>query len=49
MDANECQTLIAAARQSAGCSLPEVLERLDEAGQEFKKAVRRRFKRKGEW
>ena len=49
MDANECQTLIATARQSCECSLPEVLARLDKAGQEFKKKAQARFKRKGEW
>jgi regulator of RNase E activity RraA len=35
MDANECRTTIGAARQSAGKSFKEILEALDEAGEDF--------------
>jgi len=49
MDANECRTLIAAARHSAGCSMDETLQRLDAAMHEFRKATNDRFKHKGEW
>jgi regulator of RNase E activity RraA len=49
MDANECNTVIAAARNSAGRGPLEVCEELDRAGAEFKKAAAKRFGRKGEW
>ena len=49
MDANECRTLIAAARHSAGCSMDETLQRLDAAMHEFRKGTKDRFKQKGEW
>jgi len=47
MDANECNTIIAAARNSVGLPLDEVVERLEKAGHEFQKAVRRQFGRRG--
>lgn len=49
MDANECHTLIAASRDSAGASMPEILERLDKAALEFNQATKRQFKGRGEW
>jgi regulator of RNase E activity RraA len=49
MDANECNTLIAAARSSAGLPREEVLARLEAAGREFARAARKRFRGKGEW
>jgi len=49
MDANECSTLIAAARTAAGCSLEETLGRLDAAMDEFGKAARERWHKGGEW
>lgn len=49
MDANECSTVIPAARDTAGRSTGEILERLNAAAAEFGRNVRSRFKRDGEW
>ncbi len=49
MDANECRTLIPAARGSAGKSLLEICDAIDEAGKSFSASTRRQFGRKGEW
>jgi regulator of RNase E activity RraA len=49
MDANECETVIPAARGSSGLSSDEVLARLSEAGTRFGSNVRAKFKRDGEW
>lgn len=49
MDANECETIIAAARETAGLSRAEIVARLNAASQQFADAAQRRFKRKGEW
>ena len=49
MDANECQTVIAAARDIAGRSTDEILAQLAAAGREFSQNARANFKRKGEW
>jgi regulator of RNase E activity RraA len=49
MDANECQTVIAAARETAGRSTDGILAQLEAAGQQFSQNARARFKRKGEW
>ncbi|MCX7008199.1 MAG: RraA family protein [Kiritimatiellaeota bacterium] len=49
MDANECQTVIAAARETAGRSTDEILAQLAAAGREFSRNARAHFKRKGEW
>jgi 4-hydroxy-4-methyl-2-oxoglutarate aldolase len=49
MDANECQTVIAAARNSAGLSSEQVLANLAAAGAEFGKNAKAKFQRKGEW
>ena len=49
MDANECETIIPAARDSAGVPAEELLGRIDEAGARFAKATRERFGNKGEW
>jgi len=49
MDANECRTVIAAARSTAGESLEEVLRSLDEAGACFRKTARDKFSGQGEW
>ncbi len=48
MDANECNTLIAAARDAMGKSAAEILESIDAAAIEFKKAGQK-FKGSGEW
>jgi regulator of RNase E activity RraA len=49
MDTNECDTMIAAARGSAGLSRGETLRRLDDAAAEFRRAASEKFQRKGEW
>jgi regulator of RNase E activity RraA len=49
MDANECNTVIPAARGSAGLSSDEVLANLGSAITEFSKNVKAKFKREGEW
>lgn len=49
MDTNECNTVIAAARNAAGLTAEETLRRLDEAGAAFSKATREHFGRAGEW
>jgi len=43
MDANECHTVIAAARGTAGQATEEVLRKLDEAGAAFGEAASRHF------
>ena len=49
MDTNECNTVIASARGTAGLSTEEALRKLDEGGAAFAKATRERFRRDGEW
>ncbi len=49
MDANECRTVIAAARDKVGESREEVCDRLDRAAAEFSANVKAKFKRDGEW
>jgi regulator of RNase E activity RraA len=49
MDRNECQTLIPAARGSAGKSLNVVCDEIDVAATAFGAAVQKEFARKGEW
>ncbi len=49
MDSNECNTVIAAARNSAGLSLAETVERINQAGTEFGRAANEKFRRDGEW
>lgn len=49
MDANECQTLIPAARDVAGKSAGEICTAIDEAARRFGAAAREKFGRKGEW
>jgi 4-hydroxy-4-methyl-2-oxoglutarate aldolase len=49
MDSNECHTVIAAARNSAGRSLEEIVQALDAAGGQFGTAAQARFRSKGEW
>jgi 4-hydroxy-4-methyl-2-oxoglutarate aldolase len=48
MDANECNTIIAAARSTAGLPASEVLDRLEAAQAEFVQATRRKFDQSGE-
>ncbi|MBM3860916.1 MAG: RraA family protein [Verrucomicrobia bacterium] len=49
MDANECNTVIPAARDIAGRSKEEILKNMKAAGAAFGKAARAKFQRKGEW
>ncbi len=49
MDANECQTMIAAARSAADKSIAEILADFDTAAACFGRRVIEKFGRKGEW
>ena len=49
MDANECRTVIPAARDIAGKSTEEILQGMDQAGQDFGKAAMEKFGYRGEW
>ncbi len=49
MDANECETVIPAARGSAGLPSEQVLTNLAEAGAQFGRNARAKFQREGEW
>ncbi len=49
MDANECETVIAAARSASGKSSGQILEALSEAGKRFDENRRRHFGSAGEW
>jgi len=49
MDSQECQTMIAAARETVGLTPDEMLRRLDQAAAEFSKTVKERYVRRGEF
>lgn len=49
MDANECRTVIPAARAAAGKPFDQVLAEMDAAAAAFGSATRQRFQRPGEW
>jgi 4-hydroxy-4-methyl-2-oxoglutarate aldolase len=49
MDANECETMIPAARGGAGVPGDELLRRIDEAAARFGNATRQQFGNSGEW
>jgi 4-hydroxy-4-methyl-2-oxoglutarate aldolase len=49
MDTNECETVIAAARNSSGLSTAEILENLKKASGEFRDNAKKKFSRGGEW
>lgn len=49
MDSNECQTIIASARDAAGKTLEQILQSQAEANRAFGAAARARFGRRGEW
>lgn len=49
MDANECNTLIAAARDTGGRSTAEILDHINTAAAQFGKNAKAKFKRGGEW
>ena len=48
MDANECKTLIATARNSTGKSMENILNDFDEASIQFRRATKERFDNKEE-
>ncbi|MFN0121589.1 MAG: RraA family protein [Blastocatellia bacterium] len=48
MDSNECQHVIAAARENAGLTMEQILARFDEAAAQFGKAAVAKFGRRGE-
>ena len=49
MDANECQTVIAAAREVQGMGTTEMLKQVNEAGEEFSRRAREKYGGGGEW
>jgi len=49
MDANECATVIPAARDSAGRSTDELLANLEASITQFSANVKSQFSRQGEW
>ena len=49
MDGNECNTVIAAARDSSEAGQAETLEKLAKAGSDFRQAAQKKFDHKGEW
>lgn len=49
MDANECNTVIPAARSTFGLSTEQLLDQIDAAGTAFGEAAKNQFGREGEW
>jgi 4-hydroxy-4-methyl-2-oxoglutarate aldolase len=49
LDSQECQTLIATARDSAGWTTEQMLEKFDQAGQQYARAVKEKFHGSGEF
>jgi len=49
MDTNECNTLIAAARNAAGKPMEQILQEMDEAAKVFRDAANAHFHADGEW
>ena len=49
MDANECNTIIAAARESSGKTTEEILAALQEASKSFGRNALEKFGKRGEW
>ena len=49
MDANECRTVIAAARSASGLEMAAMLARMSDAARTFSAEAREKFARKGEW
>jgi regulator of RNase E activity RraA len=49
MDANECQTIIPAARGAVGKPLRKVCEDFEAAAAQFRENVKKKFTRRGEW
>ncbi|MEJ7592391.1 MAG: hypothetical protein WKF77_12640 [Planctomycetaceae bacterium] len=49
MDTNECETVIAAARNSSGLTTEEILDNLSTASRQFRDNAKHKFARGGEW
>ena len=49
MDANECETVIPAARGSVGLPMDQVIENVTTACTQFAENVKKKFRREGEW
>ena len=49
MDANECRTVIAAARSASGLETAAILARMSDAARTFGAEARKKFSRSGEW
>jgi 4-hydroxy-4-methyl-2-oxoglutarate aldolase len=49
LDSQECQTLIAAARDSAGLTAEQMLQKFDQAGGQYTRAVKDKFHGSGEF
>tara|TARA_Y100001972_G_C7659417_1_gene332350 strand:+ start:1810 stop:2556 length:747 start_codon:yes stop_codon:yes gene_type:complete len=49
MDANECNTVIEAARNASGKTHTEILQNLKDASAAFQSAAKEKFGKKGEW
>ena len=49
MDTNECETIIRAARETAGLTTDQILDQLAEASRQFGRNARDKFRRDGEW
>jgi regulator of RNase E activity RraA len=49
MDTNECETVIQAARSTAGLTMEQILQQLGEASKQFQQNAREKFRRGGEW
>lgn len=49
MDTNECETIIRAARDTAGLTMEQILQQLGSASKQFQQNAREKFRRSGEW
>ena len=49
MDSNECNFVIEAARSTAGLTIEQILENLNNASKKFRNAARKHFGKDGEW
>ncbi len=49
MDANECHSVIPAARSASGLTHEQLIQQLGEAGAQFGAAAKAKFQREGEW
>ncbi len=49
MDANECNTIIPAARDAAGHTMDEILENIDNSRKAFNQNIKEKFNRRGEF